>query len=70
MYRTHIGDNGRVKMSIRNAAIKLMAVLTKSVDGYPFTKITNCEVDLPSLSVDVRGSGRSSCVICLFNSNA
>ena len=47
-----------------------MVVLTKSVDGYPFMKITNCEVDLPNLSVDVHGSGRLSYIMCLFNSNA
>ena len=70
MYRSHIGDNGRVKISHRNAAIKLMVVLTKSVDGYPFMKITNFEVDLPNLSVDVHGSGRLSYIMCLFNSYA
>ena len=36
----------------------LTGLVTKNMDVYPVVKTTNCEVNLPSLSLDVQGSTR------------
>lgn len=51
-------------IKIKNAGTKLTVLVTKSVDGHPVIKITNCEVNLHSLSIDIHGKAR--CIICLF----
>ena len=57
LYRPHIGHSGRVEIKIKNSAIKLTVMVTKSADGHPVMKATNCEVDL-HLSIHIHGSGR------------
>ena len=61
LFRPHIGHHGRVEIKIKNSAIKLTVMVTKSADGHPIMKATNCEVDL-HLSIHVHGSGR-----CFYN---
>ena len=55
--RPHWGHSGRVEIKIKNSAIKLIVLVTKSTDGHPVIKATGCEVDL-HLSIHVHGSGR------------
>ena len=55
--RPRLSHHGRVEMKIKNSAIKLTLLVTKSTDGHPVMKATNCEVDL-HLSIHVHGKGR------------
>ena len=55
MYRPHVSEHGKVEIGIKNAIIKLTVMITKSVDGHPVVNIANCEVNIPSLSIDMHG---------------
>ena len=59
--RPHFGDHGGIDIKIRDAAIQLHFLITKSADGHPVILSTECDVILPSLSVDLCGSTRFIC---------
>ena len=57
MYLYSIGPKGKLEIKIKNSAIKLTVLITRSADGHPVMKATNCEVDL-HLSVHPHGYKR------------
>ena len=57
-FRLGFGDQGSVEINISKATTKLTALVTRSMDVHPVIKTTNCEVNLPNVSIDVQGSTR------------
>ena len=57
-FRLGFGDQGSVEINISNATTKLTALVTKSMNVHPVIKTTNCEVNVPNVSIDVQGPTR------------
>ena len=67
-FRRLIKLHGRAEIDIKRAAIKLAVLISKSSDGHPVLKVTNCEPTIPSLSLHLHGKGRSVVYTIALNS--